>query len=186
MNPETTTPTPDERAVRGAEIVREHLAHTQEDDTPAVRACRGWAIAQHHRPQADRWMPVPCAMWQELITQAVTDVLHLADGWHDPETVLSRAFGIHWAQTLPERWSDAMHGGQGLGATGRHPRALGPDTDPRDRDALAGAVANLYAAAADMYDGTAEELADQAETLFWDEVHAARIRAVRETRSVHH
>ncbi|MCX5199715.1 hypothetical protein OOK31_38560 [Streptomyces sp. NBC_00249] len=180
---ETTAPTPDERAARGAEIVREHLAHAQPHDTPTARARRGWSIAHLHRPHTGRWTPVPCSMWQELITAAVTDVLHLADGWHSPETVLTRAFAIHWSQDLPAQWSDAANGGQGLTASGGAPRAPRPDTDPRDRDALAGAVADLYAAAADRYDGTAEELADQAETDFWDEAHAARLHAVRTART---
>ncbi|MFC9298514.1 hypothetical protein ACFTWH_27905 [Streptomyces sp. NPDC057011] len=175
-----TTPTPDERAARGAEIVREHLAHAEPQDTPAARARRGWSIAQLHRPQAERWTPVPCAMWQQLITDAVTDVLHLADGWHSPETVLSRAFALHWSQDLPAEWSDAVHAGQRPGAARQMP---GPDADPRERDALAGAVADLYAAAADRYDGPAEKVADEAEEAFWSEVEAARLAAVRTARA---
>ncbi|MGW1769877.1 hypothetical protein ACWCQL_38250 [Streptomyces sp. NPDC002073] len=271
-----TTPTPDERAARGADIVREHLAHAEPHDTPTVRAHRGWRLAQmrragsvitarfdafavngtggtfprirladghvmrvwadpspalieevllhpgltapeewEHNADGDGYVDgtgtpdglayrdvtvkavrdlirqhggehpeqePDAAMAEPLIIEAVTDLLHLADGWHSPETVLTRAFGVHWSQTLPAEWSDAANGGQGL-IIGT-PSTPGPDATPRHRDALAGAVADLYAAAADQYDGTAEEVADQAETAFWEEAQAARLRAVRKARSV--
>ncbi|MFD5372549.1 hypothetical protein [Streptomyces sp. NPDC127103] len=163
--------TPDTRAWFGAAVVLRHLAHATADDTPTTRARRGLQL-----PQPRGQAPVTLA----VLVDTVTDVLHHADGWHSPEAVIVRAFHIHWAQELPREWSDAADAGQKPGA---HLRMAGPAADPHELNAVAGAVADLFAAAVARFDEGAEAVADAAEVAFWEEAEAARVAAVRRARS---
>ncbi|MEU0671270.1 hypothetical protein ABZ508_35465 [Streptomyces lavendulocolor] len=174
----SATSIPDRSARLGEAIVRAHLARVTQDDTPQTRAERGWMLAQVDPQAADR---AARGDGVSVITDAVTHILHLADGWYVPESVLIWAFGAHWAQDLPAEWPDAAYGGQEPRGPRRFPS---PVADVRDRDALAGAVADLYAAAADRFDAAAEEVADAAEEKFWDEAQAARFDAVRRARTI--
>lgn len=101
-----------------------------------------------------------------VIADAVSDVLHHADGWHHAPSVLNRAFGLHWTSLNPKiRAIPAEYG-----------------TDTRALDALAGTVAALFAAAA-AHDISDEDVADRAESHFLEDAEMARWAAVRAARS---
>ncbi|BDT39673.1 hypothetical protein [Streptomyces yaizuensis] len=157
----------------GRMLVRGHLADAAPEDTPEDRARRGWRLA-------DIAARAGSATSACEITSAVTSILHLADGWHTADAVLTKAFKRHYAPMLPEVWADAAYGGQEPHAV---PRVPGPDADPRDMDALAGAIADLFAGAAGQFNATAEDIADAAEIAFWDDAapaHRAIVRQMRE------
>ncbi|MER5966831.1 hypothetical protein [Streptomyces sp. NPDC002057] len=104
------------------------------------------------------------AILNELdVIDAVTALLHHADGWHAAQTVLDRALHIliqeqQMALTLPDFYDK--------------------DADPRALDTISGAVAAYYSAAA-RFGLTGSLVAQQSLTRFRQETEAQRLASLR-------
>ncbi|WP_328643897.1 hypothetical protein [Streptomyces canus] len=152
----------DHRARTGGRLVA-HFLHAQTAPVQRTAAEQGAELAAMHRTlTGENGIDVSRAT---MIADAVTSVLHHADGWVKAATVLDRAFGLHWTALTPKIRAEASQYG----------------SDTRSRDALAGTVAALFAAAA-AHDISDQEIADRAESDFLTEIEEARWEAVHAAR----
>ncbi|MGW6876187.1 hypothetical protein [Streptomyces xanthophaeus] len=101
------------------------------------------------------------------VINAVTALLHYADGWHGAQAVLDRALriliqGQQMALALPDLYDE--------------------DPDPRTLDAVAGAIAAHYASAA-RFHLTDSEVAQHALARFRQEIEEQRLASLRVMRA---
>ncbi|MGW1411306.1 hypothetical protein [Streptomyces sp. NPDC002403] len=161
------------RAARGAAIVRIHLCEAPTHRSIEDRVLRGLHYANEvHTTDAD-----PLYEGTVALRDALVDVLHHADGWYTPDTVLDSA--LLAVEKLPAGWAEQYRDYQ-TASTAR-PVKVHTAADTRARSAVVGTVTEILMAAAH-YGETATVLADSAEERFRDEVESARFTAVRDAR----
>ncbi|MFJ3519803.1 hypothetical protein [Streptomyces sp. NPDC090131] len=172
---------------RATDVLAEHVGHgitvvgatgvtrkilTEDDQPPgtgtdvACGDCGTGLSDQWERPGNALAVGAPLASGDDVI-DAVTALLHYADGWHHAQTVLDRALriliqGQQLALVLPGLYDEVP--------------------DPRTLDALAAAVAAHYAAAA-RFSLTDGEVAKQSLDRFHREIEKHRLASVRAMRS---
>ncbi|WP_438297894.1 hypothetical protein [Streptomyces sp. HUAS TT7] len=171
----------------GEAVVTEYLrlaTPAPGDNTPPLsgedRAHRGLHLVNHHERSGGGDGTMPEEEERARIADTIANVLHHADGWHQPRTVILEAFGLHWGDDLPDGWADA-YPAEYRPFVRRAPYVPPQGLTTRDLNALAGAIADLFAAAA-LYGQCAEDAADAAEACFWVEAEEVRFRAIRDAR----
>ncbi|MGW1193673.1 hypothetical protein [Streptomyces sp. NPDC002559] len=161
------------RAARGAAIVRIHLCEAPTYRSIEDRVLRGLHYANDvHAGDAD-----PLYEGTVALRDALVDVLHHADGWHTPATILDSA--LLAVERLPAGWAEKYR--EYKTASTVRPAVVHAATDTRERSGVVGAATEILMATAH-YGETATMLADAAEEKFRDEVESARFAAVRDAR----
>ncbi|MEV0012865.1 hypothetical protein [Streptomyces sp. NPDC047973] len=164
-----------DRAARGAAIVELFQSEASADQALDVRVMRALCyVSEVHATDAD-----PLCEGLPGLRDALVDLLHHADGWHHPESVLGAALSA--TDSLPAGWAAAYRAYDTLPRTAR--LETSGTSDLHELGDIVGAATEILMAAAAQYEGSPVALVDEAEERFCEEREQARFAAIREARS---